>query len=49
VEWNLTNWMLYLRVEGIYGIDAGENLLGGNWHLVDDAVPPITLGWVKKW
>ncbi len=49
VEWNLDNWMLYLRVEGKYGIEAGENLLGGRWHLVADAVPPMTLGVVKKW
>ena len=49
VEWNLDNWMLYLRVEGKYGIEAGENLLGGRWHLVGDAVPPMTLGVVKKW
>ncbi len=49
VEWNMTKWMLYLRVEGKYGIDVGENLLGGKWYLIGDAVPPITLGWVKKW
>jgi len=49
VEWNLDNWILYLRVEGKYGIEAGENLLGGRWHLVGDVLPPMTLGVVKKW
>jgi hypothetical protein len=49
VELNFPDWILYFRVEAKYGVDVGENLLGGRWHLVGGCVPPMTLGAVKKW
>ena len=49
IEVNLHTWSVFFRVEGKYGLNVGNNLLGGRWHLVNGSVPPLTLGAVKKW
>jgi hypothetical protein len=49
VELNFEDWIFFFRVEGKFGLDIGENLLGGQWYLVGDVVPPMSIGAVKKW
>jgi hypothetical protein len=49
LEINLSDWAIFLQVEGKFGMDIGDNLLAGQWYLVDESIPPLTLGVVKKW
>ena len=49
LEINLRDWAFSLRVDGKYGLDIGENVLAGQWYLVEDSVPPLSLGVARKW
>jgi hypothetical protein len=49
LETNFEQWSIFLQIELKYGLEMGTNLYGKSWYTSWDFLPPLTVGFVKKW